>query len=327
MKKKPKKVIVFGTFDVLHEGHRDLFRQARVFGDHLTVVIARDQTVEKIKGRKPRNNECLRYWMVLREELVDEVILGSIGDKYAVLEKVRPEILCIGYDQINFVKSLGSELVKRGFGNVQIKKLEAYYPEKYKSSKMESDEHVVTRAKQYVREMMMQKNSLIKPIQRDYISKQIQKKLLSLECIQNVQTLALFLSVKNEIQTRECIKKIKNEGKTVLVPKLVDEGYMKMCLLSDERDLVKNSLGFFEPRKDVFHEGKIDICIMPCVACDEKGNRLGRGMGYYDKFLSMHACAYTIVLASEEQIISCIPTEKFDKSVDMIITEKRIIKV
>ena len=57
---KMKKVMVFGTFDIFHDGHRDYFKQAREFGDYLIVVVARDENVLKIKGNIPRNNEKAR---------------------------------------------------------------------------------------------------------------------------------------------------------------------------------------------------------------------------------------------------------------------------
>jgi len=54
------KIMLFGTFDIFHEGHRDFLRQAREYGDYLIVVIARDETVKNVKGKLPRNNESVR---------------------------------------------------------------------------------------------------------------------------------------------------------------------------------------------------------------------------------------------------------------------------
>jgi cytidyltransferase-like protein len=72
-----KKVLVFGTFDGLHEGHLNLFRQARRYGDYLVVVVARDSTVRENKKKMPKFNEQERLKEVKNNPLVNEALLGS----------------------------------------------------------------------------------------------------------------------------------------------------------------------------------------------------------------------------------------------------------
>src|SRR3989344_8830228 len=96
------KVLVFGTFDGLHEGHKDLFHQAKEFGDYLIVVVARDSTVKKNKNKTPKFSEGERLKMVQELEIVNEVKLGSEGhdpskDRYAIIEIIRPDVVCLGY--------------------------------------------------------------------------------------------------------------------------------------------------------------------------------------------------------------------------------------
>lgn len=134
-----KKVLVFGTFDGLHEGHKDFFRQAGKFGS-VTVVVGRDSTVEKTKKRLPKYNEQERLKAVKKSGLVDEARLGNeapLGEKldpYKVVEEVKPDVICLGYDQTFFADKLAEELPKRGLGQVKIERLKAFEPEKYKSS-------------------------------------------------------------------------------------------------------------------------------------------------------------------------------------------------
>lgn len=135
-----KKVLVFGTFDGLHEGHKDFFKQAKKYGGHLIVVIGRDSTVLKTKGRLPKFNEQERLKVVQECELVDEARLGNEAppgqklDPYRVVEEIKPNIICLGYDQKFFADKLAEELPKRGLGHVKIERLQPFEPEKYKSS-------------------------------------------------------------------------------------------------------------------------------------------------------------------------------------------------
>ncbi len=133
-----KKVLVTGTYDILHDGHRNFFQQAKRHGDHLTVVISRDKTVKEIKGEEPWNSEEERRRRVEECELVDEAVLGYEGDKYRIVEEVNPDVICLGYDQKAFTKDLKEKLRNRGL-DVEVKRMEAYKPEKYKSSKIKEE--------------------------------------------------------------------------------------------------------------------------------------------------------------------------------------------
>lgn len=131
-----KKVMIFGTFDIFHEGHKDLIAQAKEFGDHLIVVIGRDETVGSVKGEYPLNDEMKRKNAIEKSGLAEEVVLGELGDKYAVIKKNRPDVICLGYDQEFFVSDLRKKLDEMGLEKTKIATLKAYQPEKYKSSKL-----------------------------------------------------------------------------------------------------------------------------------------------------------------------------------------------
>lgn len=128
--------MVFGTFDVFHEGHKNFFKQAKKYGDFLIVVIARDRTVRKVKGRRPRNDENKRLKLVLTSGLAGKAVLGSLRDKYAAIRKYGPEVICLGYDQAESVERLGARLAAAGFKKIRIYRLKPYKPEIYKSSRL-----------------------------------------------------------------------------------------------------------------------------------------------------------------------------------------------
>jgi cytidyltransferase-like protein len=95
-----KRVIVFGIFDGVHEGHRFLFEQAREHGDHLTAVVGRDIFAWDFKHKEPARKEQERLKIVASEPLVDEAVLSDeVPSTYGVVRELRPDAICLGYDQ------------------------------------------------------------------------------------------------------------------------------------------------------------------------------------------------------------------------------------
>ncbi|MAF25621.1 FAD synthase [bacterium] len=127
------RVLAFGTFDILHKGHRHFLVEAKKHGEHLTVVVARDETVRELKGRLPVNKEEDRVKNLEASGLADRAQLGYKGDKYRVVRDMNPDTICLGYDQEAFTSGL-----EKSFPKVKIIRLDAFQPEVYKSSKMVS---------------------------------------------------------------------------------------------------------------------------------------------------------------------------------------------
>lgn len=127
-----KKVLAFGTFDILHPGHARVLKAAKKLGDHLTVIIARDDTVYKVKGKKAVFNEKIRLKNLKKINIADKVRLGNLGNKYQVIIDEQPDIIALGYDQNFFVDGLKNVIDK----NVRIVRLKPYKPSIYKSSKI-----------------------------------------------------------------------------------------------------------------------------------------------------------------------------------------------
>ncbi|MFA4833930.1 MAG: adenylyltransferase/cytidyltransferase family protein [Patescibacteria group bacterium] len=125
-----RKVMCFGTFDNLHPGHLSYLSQARGYGDYLIVVVARDVNAGKLKGRLPRQNEKLRLGKVKNLSFVDKAVLGQLHDKFGIIKKHKPSVICLGYDQIVDTREL--EKVFSG----EIIRLKPYKEHVYKSSKL-----------------------------------------------------------------------------------------------------------------------------------------------------------------------------------------------
>jgi len=134
---KNKTALVFGTFDILHLGHLNFFKQAKKFGDILIVVVARNATVKKVKGKLPKNNEKKRLKLVKNTEIVDQALLGLEGNKYKIIKKIKPDVICLGYDQSVFIDNLQNELDKQNL-KTKIHRMKPYKENKYKSSKLKN---------------------------------------------------------------------------------------------------------------------------------------------------------------------------------------------
>lgn len=128
-----KRVMTFGTFDRFHAGHESYLKQAKALGDYLIVIIARDKTVARIKGRRPDDNEKKRAVAVKLSRLADKVALGEHGDKYEVIKKHKPDVIALGYDQFTFTFRLEKFLIDHKM-NTKIVRMNSYRPTVYKTS-------------------------------------------------------------------------------------------------------------------------------------------------------------------------------------------------
>lgn len=132
------RVMVFGTFDMLHDGHLDLFRQARALvpDPHLIVSVARDLVAARIKGAAPRHSEAERRDLVAASDLVDSAVLGDAEGYMPHIVAAQPDIIALGYDQGGeFVDHLEEDFRAAGM-QTQIVRLQPFKPEIYKTSKL-----------------------------------------------------------------------------------------------------------------------------------------------------------------------------------------------
>lgn len=129
-----KKIMVFGTFDGLHKGHLNFFKQAKKISQNsfLIVSVARDVNVLKIKGEYPVLNEKKRIVLLKNCKSVDKVVLSGIKDHIPHIVKERPDVIALGYDQKAYVKNLKKELKNKGV-MVKIVRLKSYKEKLYKN--------------------------------------------------------------------------------------------------------------------------------------------------------------------------------------------------
>src|SRR3989338_761622 len=130
-----KTIMCAGTFDIIHPGHLYYLSEAKKYGDKLIVVVARDETSRSFKGKKPVHNEKERLEAVRMLKIVDEAVLGNQGDIFNIIEQIKPDVICLGYDQKVQKQELEAELKKRGL-KAEVISIGAYMQHVYKSSKL-----------------------------------------------------------------------------------------------------------------------------------------------------------------------------------------------
>ncbi|MFC1675768.1 5-formyltetrahydrofolate cyclo-ligase [Planctomycetota bacterium] len=153
--------------------------------------------------------------------------------------------------------------------------------------------------------------------------------LLSLTEFQEADTIMMFLSMPAEIDTTEAIVSAWQQGKTVLVPKVCQEkGRMIAVEINSLEDgLTTDPAGLRNPISDVAVTfERIDLVVTPGLGFDRTGHRLGRGGGYYDRFLdNRRLLASKCGFGFSQQIVDSVPISQHDRSVDFLVTDEEVV--
>jgi 5-formyltetrahydrofolate cyclo-ligase len=147
--------------------------------------------------------------------------------------------------------------------------------------------------------------------------------------VTSVEWLMGFVSFGTEVHTHELLRSLLAEERHVCVPSFDMAGQRYICseLKHFDLDLREGLLGILEPRHGAIrpvHPEKIDAWLVPGLAFDEHGNRMGRGMGYFDQLLC-GARGTKIGLAYDFQLLTQIPAEPHDIRLDYIVTETKVV--
>lgn len=176
--------------------------------------------------------------------------------------------------------------------------------------------------KQAIRQEMKQKRRLL---DSDFVlskSLAICENILTLEAFKKAREISVYMSAFNEVDTRHIISACLHMGKSLSVPVVQGDD---IYLAKFSHDCLKGEFGISEPRiKEEVSKTEVDLFIVPALAFDRCGSRVGFGKGYYDKLLS-GTVATKIGLAYDFQMVDEIPCEKFDIKMDYVLTDKEII--
>ncbi len=182
--------------------------------------------------------------------------------------------------------------------------------------------------KNKIRNEVIKKRDALSIQDRVSKSRMIFDKLISLPEYQNADNVLVYASMRSEVCTDEIIYDSLSLGKNVFCPKCLDKnnGIMKFIQIDRIEDLKEGYYGIREPE---YNENSIifddlqnsSIVIVPGVAFDHNGNRIGYNGGYYDRFLKQYPNVYSVAISFGVQLISHIPVESHDVSVQKVLTE------
>ena len=155
------------------------------------------------------------------------------------------------------------------------------------------------------------------------LSTVITGKLLELPCIKEATTVMLYCSLPDEVYTMDMIHRLHEEGKKIVLPKVISNCEMELREYDGDADLEVGSFGIMEPCGKLFTDYEdIDVAVIPGMGFDRNGNRLGRGKGYYDRFLERAGSVYKIGICFPFQVFDEIPTDENDISMDLVLFQE-----
>lgn len=137
----------------------------------------------------------------------------------------------------------------------------------------------------------------------------------------SAQTILLYASLPDEIDTRQAIERLYEQGKRVLLPIVINETEMELCLYHGKEKMREGAFHIMEPYGEAFTDySSIGVAVIPGMAFDERGNRLGRGKGYYDRILAPLTLLYKIGVCFPYQLVREVPTTIHDIRMDEVIS-------
>ena len=170
---------------------------------------------------------------------------------------------------------------------------------------------------------------IIKDRKRQYSSSQLEELSLSVlsrladqESFRKAKIILMYYSLPDEVNTHTFIDEMIALGKTVLLPVVKDSENMEIREYSGRKDLTEGSFHIMEPIGKLFPPERykeIEVGVIPGISFDVKGNRLGRGKGYYDRFLKKVPTLFKIGICFDFQKINTIPIEETDIRMDYIL--------
>lgn len=177
--------------------------------------------------------------------------------------------------------------------------------------------------KSEMRELLTQKRRLLTQAERDQAATKVMEQLEAMHCFRQAKTILLYYPIHKELDLLPLIKKYKHE-KTILLP-VTHRKYMEARPYKGNALMKRGRYNIPEPQTEPY-KGTIDIVLVPGVAFDKHCNRLGRGGGFYDKFLSHCAHTMFIGVGYDFQLVDEIPTNRKDIRMHRVILPSQTIE-
>lgn len=192
-----------------------------------------------------------------------------------------------------------------------------------------ADVDAIAQAKRAARSRARQARDGVEQTERRSAAHELAFVLLELPELASAATILAYAALPNELDPMPAIWRLRKRGVRIAYPRIEAPGVLGMHYVDHEMELVPGPFGLAQPSEHAAHAPHecIDAVIVPGVAFDVQGTRLGYGGGYYDRLLPMmrRECV-RIGVAFDEQVLEHIPTEDHDECVDLVVTPARIIR-
>lgn len=152
------------------------------------------------------------------------------------------------------------------------------------------------------------------------MSEKIEQEVLNRSCVRNASVILCYHALADEVNTDLLLSSLLKQGKTVLLPRVVSDTEMELRLYEGKDDVETGAYGIMEPVGELFSDyASIDVAIIPGMAFDPEGNRLGRGKGYYDRLLPSLVNAYKIGVCFSFQKVESVCASPHDVRMDEVV--------
>lgn len=175
--------------------------------------------------------------------------------------------------------------------------------------------------KQKIRRQMMERRNGMVTEEVERLSRQVQEHVVGSKEFALARTVGAYYAVGSEVRTSFLVDAARNRSKKVALPRI--EGERIVFYEFADGDLVEGKFGIREPRPSASVDN-IDLVLVPGIAFDYNGCRIGYGKGYYDRFLSMQRC-FSMGLAYSFQVVDELPRGRFDRKLSSLATESGIM--
>ena len=186
---------------------------------------------------------------------------------------------------------------------------------------------VMTTTKNTLRTRALAQRAHKSRAQREDCHREIRAQLASSTEFAGARCVFSFISVLHEPDTRHPIQTLLARGTHVLVPRIVARNDMRAVSFPGWSALQRGPLGIPAPVSIESFNDAIDLAIVPGLAFTSCGHRLGYGAGFYDRWLAQHPAVLAIGLCYDDELIDDLPIEDHDRTVDLIVTDRRILKI
>ena len=172
--------------------------------------------------------------------------------------------------------------------------------------------------KEELRQLIRQQKRQFTPAQLEELSLPVLDRLRPY--LTETSVVMAYYSLSDEVCTHQLIDELVAEGKTVLLPKVLDDETMELRRYQSVDDLREGTFHLMEPVGEPFTDyGEINVAIIPGMAFDADGHRLGRGKGYYDRFLQSVPDIKKIGVCFDFQKVDIVPSKAHDVIVDIVV--------